>query len=112
MASGRVLVMASGRMLAPFDHIASGRVLVMYVVVIMLWLEIGLGRVVSVSSCGRVGSGLCRSGRYWVGSGWVGSCPCRVVVGLGRAFVGSGCGQSVWGRVRLGRPNPSRPQTY
>ena len=30
---------------------------------------------------------------FYFDSGWVGSSPFRVVVGLGRAFVGSGCGQ-------------------
>ena len=53
--------------------------------------RIGSGSVVSVSSCGRFGSGLCRSGRCWVESGWVGSSPCRVVVGWGGASAGGGC---------------------
>merc|ERR1712020_449126 len=64
--------------------------------------RIGLGRVVSASSCGRVGSGLCRSGRCWVESGWVGSSPRRVVVGLGRASVGRvGVGSNRVGSGRL-----------
>ena len=42
---------------------------------------------------------------FYFDSGWVGSSPFRIVVGLGRAFVGSGCGQGAWGRDGLGRPN-------
>ena len=64
--------------------------------------RVRVSRVVSVSSCGRVGSGLCRLGRYWVGSGWVGSSPCQVVVGLGRASAGRvGVGSDRVGSGRL-----------
>ena len=45
---------------------------------------------------------ICRSGRCWVGSGWVRSSPFRVVVGLGRASVGRvGVGSDRVGSGRL-----------